>query len=104
MGFVMPVTSILVLIVPFVHPIVTGTLGFDGIWFGIIFTKLIEIAVITPPMGINLYIIKGVFPEVSLPDIIRGTWWFLVMDILTLAILIAFPQLTLWLPSMMRGG
>ncbi|MFH1651429.1 MAG: TRAP transporter large permease [Chloroflexota bacterium] len=86
--------------VPIVYPIVTA-LGFNGIWFGIIFIKMMEIAVITPPVGFNLFVIKAVFPEISLMDVIRGTGWFLVMDVLTLTILLLFPQIALWLPSKM---
>ena len=78
-------------------------MGFDGIWFGIIIVKVIEIALITPPVGLNVFVVKGIAPaHVSLEDIFRGIAWFFVMDIITLAILILFPQIALWLPSTMH--
>lgn len=95
-----PMAMILVT-VPIVYPIIVYGLGYDPIWFGIILVKMIEISVITPPMGINLYVIKGVYPEVSLKDVLIGSMWFLVMDLVTIAILIAFPSICTWLPSMM---
>ena len=101
LGMFFDPTSLTIVTIPLAYPIISA-LGLNGIWFGIIFVKMMEIAVITPPMGINLYIIKGVFPTISLDDIIRGTSWFLAMDVLTVALLIAFPQITLWLPSMIR--
>ena len=95
-----PLAMILVT-VPIVYPIVVQELGYDAIWFGIILIKMVEISVITPPMGINLYVIKGMYPEVALGDIMSGSLWFLVMDLLTVGILIAFPSICTWLPSLM---
>jgi len=96
-----PLAMILVT-VPIVYPIVIQELGYDAIWFGIILIKMIEISVITPPMGINLYVIKGMYPEVTLKDIMSGSLWFLVMDLATIGILIAFPSICTYLPSLMR--
>jgi TRAP-type C4-dicarboxylate transport system permease large subunit len=63
--------------------------------------KLLEVGLITPPIGLNVYMINGALNNlVTLPEIFRGITWFFVMDILTLILLIAFPILTLWLPSM----
>jgi TRAP-type mannitol/chloroaromatic compound transport system permease large subunit len=74
----------------------------DLIWFGIIVIKLLEIGLITPPIGLNVYMIKGALGDtVTLGTVFRGTFWFLAMDIVTLAIIIAFPQIVLWLPSLM---
>lgn len=95
-----PLAMILVT-VPIVYPILVKGLGYDAIWFGIILIKMVEISVITPPMGINLFVIKGVFPEVSLQDIMRGSLWFLVMDLFTVSILIAFPSICTYLPGFM---
>lgn len=95
-----PLAMILVT-VPIVHPIVVQELGYNAIWFGIILIKMIEISVITPPMGINLFVIKGLFPEVELRDILIGSLWFLVMDLLTIAILVAFPSICTCLPDQM---
>jgi len=86
---------------PVIFPAVME-LGFDGIWFGIIITKLIEIALITPPVGLNVFVVRGIAPpHVRLEDIFKGIAWFFVMDVITLAILVAFPQISLWLPSTM---
>ena len=74
----------------------------DLIWFGIIVIKLLEIGLITPPIGLNVYMIKGALGDtVTLGTVFRGTFWFLAMDIVTLALIIAFPQIVLWLPSLM---
>lgn len=96
-----PLAMILVT-VPIVYPIVVQELGYDAIWFGILLIKMVEISVITPPMGINLFVIKGLFPEVELRDVLIGSLWFLVMDLLTIAILIAFPSICTYLPSHMK--
>jgi len=95
-----PLAMILVT-VPIVHPIIVQGLGYDSVWFGIILVKMIEISVITPPMGLNLYVIKGLFSDISLEDVVFGSLWFLVMDMVTIAILIAFPSIVTWLPSKM---
>jgi len=79
-------------------------LYFNLIWFGIIMIKYLEIGLITPPVGLNVYVIKGVVGDsIPLETIFRGITWFVVMDILTLIILIAFPQITLFLPTTMFG-
>ena len=64
--------------------------------------KFIELALMTPPVGMNLYIIKAIAPDFSMEDIFRGVIWFVVADICTLTLLILFPQITLWLPSLMK--
>jgi TRAP-type C4-dicarboxylate transport system permease large subunit len=97
----MTVIEILVVTIPLFFPIVLK-LGFDPIWFGIILTKMIEISLITPPIGINCLIIKGVGGEyASTIDVFKGVTWFFIMDIVTLIILIIFPQISLYLPSIM---
>lgn len=92
--------SMVMVTVPIVFPIVVQGMGYNPIWFAIITVKLVELSVITPPVGLNLYIMKGVFPEAKLGDIIRGCGWFMVMDVLTLIILIAFPAISIWLPGL----
>lgn len=100
LGMFLDPLGIIFITMPIVFPAILA-LGYDGIWFGIIVTKLIEVGLITPPVGLNVFVIKGVAPDVELEDIYRGITWFLVMDILTIAILVAFPQISLWLPSTM---
>lgn len=101
LGCIMTVIEILVVTIPLFFPIVLK-LGFDPIWFGIMLTKMIEISLITPPIGINCLIIKGVGGDyASTTEVFRGIAWFFVMDIVTLNILIIFPQISLFLPNMM---
>jgi C4-dicarboxylate transporter DctM subunit len=101
LGMFLDTVSLLFLTLPILFPVVK-TFGFSGIWFGILVTKLIEVSLITPPLGLNVYVIKGILPEVEISTIFRGCIPFLIMDILTLMILFFFPQIVLWLPSTMR--
>jgi len=74
------------------------------IWFGVLIVKVVEIGAITPPFGVTVYVIKGVVgDQVRLEVIFRGVGWFLVMDLIMLALLIAFPAISLWLPETMMG-
>jgi tripartite ATP-independent transporter DctM subunit len=101
LGTFMGPLEIMLLTVPIVAPVIEQ-LGFDLIWFGIIMIKYLEIGLITPPVGLTVYIIKGVVGrEVELHTIFRGVLWFLAMDIVTLLILIFWPQVTLFLPGLM---
>jgi tripartite ATP-independent transporter DctM subunit len=77
-------------------------LNIDLIWFGILLVKYIEIGLITPPVGLNVYGIKVMVPDVPLETIFKGAGWFLLSEVVIVALLIAFPQITLWLPSMMQ--
>ena len=87
LGMIIDAISMMLITLPIVHPIMTE-LGFDGIWLGIIVTQLAELAMITPPVGINLYVLKGVAPpEVSLEDILLGSVPFMVMQVVVLGIL-----------------
>ncbi|MBN2059158.1 MAG: TRAP transporter large permease [Deltaproteobacteria bacterium] len=102
MGFVLPVTTIIVLIVPFIYPIVTGVLGFDGIWFGVIVCILAEIALITPPIGMNLFTTLGIFQkEANTYDLFQGVTPFIIVDVIRLILIVLFPQICLWLPQSM---
>jgi C4-dicarboxylate transporter DctM subunit len=101
LGMFLDTVSLLFLTLPIIFPVVKA-MGFSGIWFGILVTKLIEVSLITPPVGLNVYVIKGILPEVEIGTIFKGCIPFLIMDILTLAVLFFFPQIALWLPSTMR--
>jgi TRAP-type C4-dicarboxylate transport system permease large subunit len=81
-----------------VLPVVMA-LGFNPIWFGIIMIITCEMAVITPPVGLNLYVIKGIAPQVPLNDIIFGALPFVLVELLAIAILAIFPEIALWLPG-----
>ena len=75
----------------------------DLVWFGIVVVKLLEIGLITPPVGLNVYVIKGALGNlVRLQDVFRGVLWFIAMDVVALVVIVAFPGLSLWLPSLMR--
>lgn len=92
--------ALVTLTIPILYPLVLS-LGFNGIWFGVIIVLVAEMGVITPPVGINVYVIKGVAPDVPLETIFKGIFPFLGAIIVCIAILIAFPQIALFLPSFM---
>ena len=100
LGMFLDAIGMLMLTVPVVFPAVTG-LGFDPIWFGIILVKMCEICLITPPVGLNCYIVRSVAPHIRLEEIFRGIFPFLAMDILTVSLFIIFPSIITWLPSTM---
>lgn len=101
LGMFMDPMAMQVMTLPFVYPMVTA-LGFDGVWFGVIMVKLVELAVLTPPVGMNLFAVIGAAEgKVSLPEIYRGIIPFIVIEAIILAILIGFPELSLWLPNQM---
>ena len=89
----------MLLTLPVVTPVI-AELGYDLVWFGVIMIKFLEIGLITPPVGLNCFILKGVVGNaVPLETIFKGILWFLAMDVVTLAILIIFPEISLWLPQ-----
>jgi C4-dicarboxylate transporter DctM subunit len=95
--------SMMLLTIPVLLPVIKQ-LDINLIWFGIIVVKLVEIGCITPPFGITVYVVKGVVGNsVPLEEVFKGIWWFLAMEILTLIILIMFPQISLFLPDIMLG-
>jgi C4-dicarboxylate transporter DctM subunit len=92
--------GVLVLTVPLFVPIVTS-LGLDPIWFGVIMTLNVQIGMLTPPVGLNLYVLKAVFPEVPISDIVIGSLPFFFLMVLCLILFQLVPQLVLWLPGKM---
>jgi C4-dicarboxylate transporter, DctM subunit len=101
LGMILDSVSILLLTIPIMVPVVL-TLGYDPIWFGVIAIITIEIGLLTPPFGMVIFAMKASLPEnISLEDIYVGTAPFLVVLLVTLAILIAFPQITLFLPQLL---
>ena len=103
LGMFLDPVGVMLLTLPVVFPVMDG-LGYNMIWFGIIMIKYLEIGLITPPVGLNVYVIKGVVGDtVPLENIFKGVGWFVAMDALTLVILIVFPEITLWLPFTMSG-
>lgn len=99
-GCFMDSLALITLTIPILYPVIVK-LGFDPIWFGVIIVLVAEMGVITPPVGINVYVIKGVAPDVPLETIFRGIFPFLGAILVCTAILIAFPQIALVLPNLM---
>ncbi len=102
LGMFIDSIGLLLLTAPLIIPL-ANSLGIDLIWFGIILIKLLEIGLITPPVGLNIFVIQGSLAgRVPLPAIFKGVTWFIAMDVVTLVILITFPSITLWLPSFLN--
>ena len=101
-GFFLPPVAVIVMTSAILLPVIT-TLGFDPYWFAIVFTINMEIGLITPPVGLNLYIIKGITPDVSLSTILRGSFPFMMMMVLSIFILCVFPEIVTWLPDKLMG-
>lgn len=101
LGMFLEPMSILLITLPILHPIIVGQLGYNSIWFAILVTKFIELALITPPVGLNVYIIAGVARDVPLEEVFRGVGWFLLFELITIVLLIAFPFFSTWLPMKM---
>jgi tripartite ATP-independent transporter DctM subunit len=101
LGTAMEELSMILLTVPVFFPLVVS-LGFDPVWFGIIIVVVVEIGMISPPVGMNLFVINALLPHVPTPTLFRGVAPFVVADVVRLAILVAFPAVSLWLPSLLR--
>lgn len=94
--------GLLLLTLPVLLPVLREA-NMDLIWFGILVVKLLEIGMVTPPVGMNVYVIKGSLGNlVTLQQVFRGVGWFIVTDVVTLTLLVLFPALSLWLPSLME--
>jgi len=101
LGCVLDVFGMLILTLPFLFPIILH-MGIDPVWFGVFAVIMAEIALVTPPIGVNVFIMKNIAPEVAIEDIFRGIMPFIICDILLVVLLILFPQIALWLPSTLR--
>ena len=100
LGCLMDALAMIILTIPIIFPVITQ-LGFDPIWFGVIIVMTVELGLIHPPVGMNVFVIKSVVQDVSFSTIFTGVMPFIVTDLIRLVILIAFPILALWLPSHM---
>jgi len=100
LGCLMDAMAMIILTVPIIFPVIVQ-LGFDPIWFGIIIVMTVELGLIHPPVGMNVFVIKSVVHDVSFMTIFKGVIPFVLTDILRLIILIAFPMIALWLPGQM---
>ena len=101
LGCAMESLSMMLLTVPIFFPLVQG-LGFDAVWFGVLIVCVIEISLITPPVGMNVFVLSSVLPDVPTSTIWRGVLPFIAADLVRLAILIAFPTITLFLPQLLN--
>ena len=117
LGMFMDAIGMLLLTLPVVYPAIIALNGGEGvaaadsafgisgvgvsIWFGIIVVKMAELCLITPPIGLNCFVVAGVRPEVTVQDVFKGVKPFFVADLLTIAVLIALPGIVLWLPGLM---
>ncbi len=100
LGCVMDAMAMIILTIPIIFPVITS-LGFDPIWFGIIIVMTVELGLIHPPVGMNVFVIKSVVRDVKIGTVFIGVIPFVITDILRLIILISFPILSTWLPSHM---
>ncbi|MBN2401767.1 MAG: TRAP transporter large permease subunit [Spirochaetes bacterium] len=101
MGALMDEASIQLLTLPIFYPLVMS-LGFDPIWFGVIQCKLLNIGMIAPPVGITVFIIAGLDKTVPMTTVYRGVMWFILCDMITMTLFMAFPQIILWLPNILK--
>ncbi|MGE5842357.1 MAG: TRAP transporter large permease [Deltaproteobacteria bacterium] len=99
-GCFLPPVAIILILSPILHPIITG-LGFDPIWFGVLMTLNLEAGLITPPVGLNLYIVKGIAPDIPLSTVLWGSIPFVLLLFLGMLIMCLFPGLATWLPGKM---
>ena len=100
LGCLMDAMAMIILTVPIIYPVIVQ-LGFDPIWFGVIIVMTVELGLIHPPVGMNVFVIKSVVKDVSFTTIFKGVIPFVVTDLFRLVILISFPAIALWLPSKM---
>src|SRR5438128_3526050 len=101
LGTVMEELTMVLLTIPLFFPIVTA-LGYDPVWFGVLIVMVVQIGLVSPPVGMNMFVLNALLPGVGLGAIYRGCWPFVFVLVIMLGLLIAFPSLSLWLPSLMR--
>jgi TRAP-type C4-dicarboxylate transport system permease large subunit len=101
LGTAMEELSMILLTVPIFFPLIVS-LGLDPVWFGILVVVVVEIGLISPPVGMNLFVLSSLLPQVSTPTLFRGVLPFVTADVVRLFILLAFPSIALWLPSVLN--
>lgn len=100
LGTFMDQIAVLILTIPITYPLFVNQLGYSPIWFGIVLVKTVEIGLVTPPLGMNVYIAASQV-DVDISDAFRGAAMFLIVDVILLAGLIAFPEIATWLPTVL---
>jgi TRAP-type C4-dicarboxylate transport system permease large subunit len=101
LGCLMDALAMIILTVPIIYPVIIA-LGFDPIWFGVLIVMVVELGLIHPPVGMNIFVIKSVVEDAKISTIFYGVLPFIVTDLLRLTILIIFPSIALFLPSHMK--
>ena len=101
-GFFLPPVAVILMAAPILLPIIT-TAGFDPIWFAVVLTINMEIGLISPPVGLNLYVINGIAPDISLRTILVGSLPFVACMVVAIVLLCLFPGLATWLPDLVMG-
>jgi C4-dicarboxylate transporter DctM subunit len=101
-GFFLPPVAVILMAAPILLPIIT-TAGFDPIWFAVVLTINMEIGLISPPVGLNLYVINGIAPDISLKTILKGSLPFVACMVIAIMLLCLFPGLATWLPNAVMG-
>lgn len=101
-GMFLPPAAIILMTTPILMPVITAA-GFDPIWFGIVLTINMELGLITPPVGLNLFVINGITPDVRLPTILKGAFPFMLCMVLAILILCVAPEIATWLPKALMG-
>ena len=101
LGTIMEELSMVLLTIPVFFPIVTQ-LGFDPVWFGVLIVLVVQIGLISPPVGMNLFVLNALLDGVTLKQIFRGVWLFVLMLVIALAVVLELPWLALWLPGFMK--
>jgi len=101
LGMFIDAMAMILLTIPIFYPLAVNTLGYDPIWFGVIIVFVVAMGVITPPVGINVYVVEGVADGVRTPTIFKGIWPFLMAIIVGIVLLMLFPQIATFLPQLM---
>lgn len=101
LGMLVDAVSLIVVTTPVLLPVIIA-LGYDPLWFGIVMILNLEIAVVTPPVGLNLYALRGVCPELGIEEIIRSAIPFVIVQFAVLMLFVIFPEISLWLPNLLR--
>lgn len=101
-GCFLPPAAIILMTTPILAPIIANA-GFDPVWFGVILTINMELGLITPPVGLNLFVINGIAPDVRLPTILKGALPFMACMVLAIILISIFPGIATWLPEVLMG-
>jgi TRAP-type C4-dicarboxylate transport system permease large subunit len=101
-GCFLPPAAVILMTTPILVPIVAKA-GFDPVWFGVVLTVNMELGLITPPVGLNLYVINGIVPDVPLQTVLRGAVPFMVCMVIAILLLCVFPGIATWLPDALMG-